>query len=60
MISNERLEEFKQLYRDAFKEEISDKVALEMAVQLVEMFRVICRPLPANHKCRFCRPEKNR
>jgi hypothetical protein len=59
MISQERIEEFKQIYLEEFGEEISDEKAYELALQLLQLFQVICRPLPKGHRCPACQsPEK--
>lgn len=53
-ISPARLEEFKQLYKKELGEDLSDQEALNIAIPFLEMFRVICRPLPKGHSCRYC------
>ena len=45
-ITDESLEEFKEIYRAEFKKEISDVDALEMATRLINLFQIIYRPLP--------------
>lgn len=55
-ISKERIEEFKQIYRGTFGEEISDDRAYDLALPLLQLFKVVCRPLPKGHRCRACQP----
>lgn len=57
-ISEERIKEFKQIYRDTYGEDLSDERAYELALQLLQFFKVIYRPLPSGHRCRACSPEK--
>ena len=45
-MSTERLEAFKRLYREEFREELSDQEALDKAVALLGLFRAIYRPIP--------------
>ncbi len=49
MISKEALEEFKKIYKDKFKEDISDDEALEMAQRVLTFFSLIYRPLPGQN-----------
>lgn len=46
MISKEQLEKFKEIYKNQFGEELSDQDALEKATKLLNMMKVIYRPLP--------------
>lgn len=55
-ISKERIEEFKKIYQNQFGEEISDEKAYELALPILHLFQVICRPLPKGHSCRACQP----
>jgi hypothetical protein len=55
-ISKERIEEFKQIYQSKLGKEISDEEAYELALPLLQLFRVVCRPLPKEHRCRACQP----
>jgi hypothetical protein len=55
-ISKERIEEFKQIYQRNLGTEISDEEAYELALPLLQLFRVVCRPLPKGHRCRACQP----
>jgi hypothetical protein len=56
-ISKERMEEFKQIYKRQFGEEISDERAHELALPLLQLLKVICRPLPKGHRCPACEPQ---
>jgi hypothetical protein len=49
-ISQKALEEFKDIWRKQFGEEISDKDAYEEAICLLRLFKVIYRPLPTKNK----------
>ena len=46
MISKEHLEKFKTIYKNQFREEISDREALEQATKLLNLMNVIYRPIP--------------
>ncbi len=50
MISKELLDKFKTIYKNQFGEEISDQEALEQATKLLNMMRVIYRPLPLKNE----------
>lgn len=44
-LSKKAIEEFKEIYRQEFGEEISDQTALELALNLLNLFRVIYKPI---------------
>lgn len=44
MISKKALEEFKQVWKKEFNEEISDEKAMEEAINLLTLMNVIYRP----------------
>jgi len=44
-LSKEAIEEFKEIYRQEFGEEISDQKALELALNLLNLFKVIYKPI---------------
>jgi len=46
-IEPEDIEGFRQLWKDSFQEEISKEEALEKSTQLLEMMKLIYRPLPS-------------
>lgn len=46
-ISKEDLEELKNIYKKVYGETLSDAEALEMGQRLVNLFRIIYRPLPS-------------
>jgi hypothetical protein len=48
--TKEQLDEFKQIYKKEFGKEISDEEALEMATDLINLFKVIYRPIPTNNQ----------
>lgn len=45
MLTKEAIEEFKQIWREQFGEEISDEKAAEEGVNLLTMFDAIYRPI---------------
>ncbi len=45
-ITQEQLESFKKIYKKRFGKNISDKEALKQATALLNMMKVIYRPLP--------------
>lgn len=46
LISKTALEEFKEIYRKEYGEDISDDEAIDLAVNLLGLFTCIYRPLP--------------
>jgi hypothetical protein len=58
-LTNEEIAEFKRIYHNQVGEDISDERADELGWQLLELFRVICKPLPLGHRCRACTPEEH-
>lgn len=49
-ISKEDLEELKNIYKEDYGETLSDAEAREMGQRLINLFRIICQPLPPNSK----------
>jgi len=49
-LSKEAIEEFKDIYHEEFKEEISDAEAQELEESLISLFKVIYRPVPRSGK----------
>ena len=45
-LSKEAIDEFKAIYKKEFGKDLSDKEALEMATNLINLFKVIYRPIP--------------
>jgi len=45
MISKEKLKEFKKIYKKRFGEHLSDQVALEKATKLLNLVKVVYRPM---------------
>ena len=43
-LSKKAIEEFKDIYREEFKEEISDAEAQKMGERLISLFKIIYRP----------------
>ncbi|MBI4090731.1 MAG: hypothetical protein HY422_01790 [Candidatus Komeilibacteria bacterium] len=48
MISNERLEEFRRIYKEAYEEEITIEEAREMARRFLVLHRLLRKPLPGD------------
>jgi hypothetical protein len=46
MLSKQAVDEFKQLYKKEYGEELNDFVASEAANRLVRMFEIIYKPIP--------------
>ncbi len=46
MLSKQALEDFKAIWRKNFNEDISDEKATEEAINLLNLFNVIYRPMP--------------
>jgi len=51
-LSKEAIEEFKQIYKAEFGEEISDQEATEKAIRLINLIRVIYRKIPEDKENR--------
>jgi aldehyde:ferredoxin oxidoreductase len=49
-LSKEVIEEFKQIYKQEFGEEISDQEAMEKATRLINLMRIICKRIPEDKK----------
>lgn len=45
-LSSKAIEEFKQIYKEEFGEELSDAQAQETALRVLRIFRLLLRPLP--------------
>lgn len=45
-VSDERLEEFRRIYKEAYGEDITKKEASEMSHRLLALYRLLLRPLP--------------
>lgn len=46
MISEKALKEFKEIYKEEFGEDISDEEAIDLGTRLINLFKVIYRPIP--------------
>lgn len=60
-LSKETIEEFKEIYREELGEEISDQEAYEEASNLIQLFKIIYRPIPKNkikEFNKFCKKRK--
>lgn len=45
MLSNKQVEQFKNLFKDSFGEELSDTEALEKGTKLIRLFQIIYKPM---------------
>jgi hypothetical protein len=45
-LSKQAIDEFKAIYKEEFGENIDDKKAYELAVDLLNLFKIIYRPIP--------------
>ena len=45
MISKERLKEFKKIYKKRFGKNLSDQSALEKAIKLLRLVKIIYKPM---------------
>ena len=45
-LSAKAIEEFKEIYKEEFGEELSDTQAQETALRVLRIFRLLLRPLP--------------
>lgn len=52
-MSKEAIEEFKEIYKEEFGEKISNQKALELAQNLLNLFRAIYKPIPFEKKEEF-------
>lgn len=59
MISNERLEEFKRIYRKEFGRDISDQDALESATKLLNLLKIVYKPMTKEDFARIEERRKN-
>ncbi len=46
MLSKEAVEEFKKIYREHYREDISDQKAFELAQNLLNVYRIVYRNPP--------------
>jgi hypothetical protein len=51
-VSEERIEELRRLYKDAHGKDLSREEARDMALRLVDLYRLLMRPLPGDKKPR--------
>ncbi len=52
-VSKDRIEELRRLYKDPYGQDLSEEEARDMALRLVELYRLLMRPLPGEkkHRC---------
>ena len=58
-LSKQAIKEFRDIYRQEFKEEISDAKAQELGESLLSLFRIIYQPIP-NEKTQNPKSNQNR
>ena len=46
LLSNKGVQEFKEIYKREFGEEISDDEAMEASDRFMTVMEIICRPIP--------------
>ena len=46
MLSQEAIDEFKQIYQEVYGVDLDNKSALEKAIKLLTLFKAIYRPIP--------------
>ncbi len=49
-LSKKAIEEFKKIYSQEFEEEISDEQAKELGENLLNLFKIIYRPIPKSRE----------
>ncbi len=52
-LNQEDVDEFKEIYKEEFGKEISNQRALELAQNLLNLFRAIYKPIPFEKKEEF-------
>jgi len=60
-LSKKAIEEFNEIYKKEFGEEISDQEAYEEASNLIKLFKIIYRPIPKDkikEFNKFCKKRK--
>jgi len=55
MLSQSDIDELKKIYQEEFHKEISNDEAWEMGRNLLQLFSVIARPIPKDHRSRHRR-----
>ena len=58
MITKEQLAEFKKIYKKQFGKDISDREALESATSLINLMRIIYKPMTKKEFARIERKMK--
>lgn len=49
-LSKQAIKDYKEIYKKEFGEEISDEEAREQGARLLNLFKIIYRPIPNNKK----------
>jgi len=53
MVSQQALNEFKQLYKEEYGIILDNQKAMELAERLLGLFRAIYRPIKPNNRCNY-------
>ncbi len=59
LLTNEDREEFRQVYKKDAGEDITTEEAREIACRLLELYRLLARPLPSEKEARARRPSED-
>lgn len=49
-LSQDAIEELKNIYQEEYNKPLSDAEALEMGLRLLRLFEIIYRPIPRDHQ----------
>lgn len=49
IVSPERLEEFRRIYKETYSEDIIAEEAAEMTSRVLALYDILSRPMPAEH-----------
>ncbi len=50
MLNKQAIEEYQKIYKEEFGEEISEDEAIEQGERLIQLFKVIYKPIPEKRK----------
>lgn len=45
-LTKDAIKEFKEIYLEEYNEQLPDKIAMEKAMQIINQFKIIYRPIP--------------
>lgn len=55
LISEELLDEFKELYKEEFDKQLTDREALDRAMDVLQVFKAVYRPIPRGKRDEYRR-----